>query len=392
MDKIKAEALIEKYKNGQLSTNEKYLLEEWYSKIEENSNLELTSEELLKNFDSIWNEIEFKTSPSKKKSVREPKSILIWKYIAAIAAILIAIVSITLYYNSKISKTPVNDYRKIAKTIKPGRNRATLTLSNGQTIILDSVNNGKLLEQAGITITKTADGQLIYSSTGNHTSMGVPLINTITTPVGGQYQIGLPDGSHVWLNAQSSLSYPSVFDQTERVVTLTGEAYFEIAKNSKQKGFKVITKNQKLEVVGTHFNINAYQDEVSSKTTLIEGSVKVSRVLPATSLEQSTLLKPGQQSTVTGNQLSVKTVNPEQFIAWKSGSFVFEDANLKTVMKTLSRWYDINVIYEGKITNQEFSGELDRKLNFDQILDILSFYKVHFKMEGKNLIVSANPN
>lgn len=386
MNRIKAEELIKKYREGNLSADEKLVLEKWYATLEETSNLHLEPGELVKNLDDIWKTIELNTTLPDKRPVIKT----IWKRVAGIAAILSLVIISVIYFSSRSKSSPGSDYRSIAKTIKPGGNKATLTLSNGQIIILDSASNGKLLEQAGISITKTADGQIIYTANGNHKLTDKPLINTITTPTGGQYQIQLPDGSKVWLNAQSSLRYPSFFNDKERLVTLTGEAYFEIAKSPKKQNFKVITINQTLEVLGTHFNINAYSNEASVKTTLLEGQVKVSRLLPDKNVEMPVLLKPGQQSSVSAKTLNVENVAPAQFTSWKDGSFAFKDTDLKTVMRTLSRWYNINVSYEGTIPNLEFSGELNRNLNLDQILDVLSFYQVHFKMEGKNLIVAPS--
>jgi len=390
MDKNKATALLEKYKNNSLNEKEKYLLENWYAELEKKSTLNLESGELIKNLDRIWKEINLNTAPVKVLTVPKQKRFVLWKKgIAAAAVLFIILVGGVLYYSlNQQEKDQDMHFKQLAKAIKPGGNKAVLTLSNGQTIILDHAMDGKIAEQAGITITKAKDGQLIYTASANHQTAKKSLINTITTPKGGQYQIHLPDGSKVWLNAQSSLRYPTFFNEKERLVTLTGEAYFEVAKSNAQQPFKVLTENQTVEVLGTQFNINSYADELDVKTTLVEGSVKVVSNLTENNPAAMVILKPGQQSSLISNRFAIDFVNTDQFTAWKNGMFVFKDANLKTMMRTLSRWYDIDIVYEGKLPNQEFSGDIYRNLNLDQILEVFSFYKVRFKIEGKKLIVT----
>lgn len=385
MDNSKAQALIEKYKSGKLNPSEQQQLEDWYAKLAGSNPLNLQDGELEQNLDDIWKMIRSNTTQPAKTTA---KSIPLWKSIAAAAAISIIISAAALYfYVPKQHQDSLT--REYAGTgIQPGGNRATLTLADGKVIALDEAVNGKLAEQSGITITKTKDGQVVYTVNDEAVAADRNLINTISTPKGGQYQVNLPDGTRVWLNAGSSLRYPARFSGTERRVALSGEAYFEVTKstiNAKHIPFIVHTDKQDITVLGTHFNVNAYSDEPGIKTTLLEGAVKVSRNgAPAEGL----VLKPGQQSSMTGNKLNVSTVNTEEAIAWKNGMFMFKDADLKTVMRTIARWYDVEVLYEGTLPDKEFSGDIYRNLNLSQVLDVLSFYKVHFRVEGKKIIVA----
>nr|WP_121273327.1 FecR domain-containing protein [Pedobacter schmidteae] len=380
MDHSKAKALVEKYKSGTLNKLEQGMLEDWYAKLADTNKLNLEEMELDQNLDDIWDTIRFNTLGSKTKH----QSLLLWRKVTAVAVVLL-VVTVGLYFYrqnwNKDHKMPT----QYAEGIKPGGNHATLTLANGKVIALDDVDNGKLAEQAGITITKTTDGQLVYTvdDRAGSSSQTTQALNTISTPKGGQYQINLPDGSRVWLNAASSLRYPVRFSGNERKVTLTGEAYFEVTKE-KHLPFIVVTDKQQVEVLGTHFNINAYTDEPGIKTTLLEGAVKVGM---RETEKDDVLLKPGEQCNLNGNTLSVSTVNTDEAVAWKNGMFLFKDADLKTVMRAVARWYDVEVTYEGALPAREFSGEIYRNLNLNQVLDVLSFYKVHFRVEGKKIIV-----
>ncbi|RZL38536.1 MAG: DUF4974 domain-containing protein, partial [Pedobacter sp.] len=310
------------------------------------------------------------------------KNFYLWRSTAAAVIFIVAIFSAYYYRTNRIKIAQEH----IAENIKPGGNRATLTLANGTIIVLDSANNGKLAEQNGIIITKTTDGQLIYTLSNEQDAE--PKFNTISTPKGGQYQIHLPDGSKVWLNAESSLKYPTFFTGKERVVTLTGEAYFEVSKAAKHSKmpFVVFAEDQTVTVLGTHFNINAYRNEYVSKTTLLEGSVQVSCLWK--DYGKTVVLRPGEQSNVDRRGLSVETVDAEDAIAWKNGVFLFKDADINTVMKSIARWYNVEVRYEGLMPNRQFSGEIHRNLNLKQVLEILSFYKVHFRTEGNTITVT----
>ncbi len=267
------------------------------------------------------------------------------------------------------------------RDLLPGGNKALLTLADGSKLILDGESMGKLAVQGGTEIIKSEDGRLRYDHSDEATTQIALLYNTLSTPRGGQYQVVLPDGTRVWLNAASSLRYPTSFTGNERKVYLEGEAYFEVAKNA-AKPFHVEAKGVDVEVLGTHFNINAYNDEIYSKTTLLEGSVKVKKG------NIQKLLVPGQQAVSSGSELlKVIAVDPEEILAWKNGYFDFKQSNLPEIMRQLSRWYDVDIRYEGAIPNRIFGGEISRSNNASEVLRILELSNVHFRIEGKYIVV-----
>jgi len=305
---------------------------------------------------------------------------------AAVAALAICVLSAGLYvyqYNNhpqqQISK------EKSFSDAAPGGNKAVLTLANGKQILLTDAGNGVLAKEAGMRITKTADGQLVYhiDSAGSSSANNELSYNTISTPRGGQYQVNLPDGSKVWLNAASSLKFHADFSKAEkRDVILTGEAYFEVAKD-KHKPFTVSTGRQSLEVLGTHFNVSAYANDNSTKTTLIEGAVSI------TSSHDRVLLKPGQQAELIGS-LKVSDVDAEESIAWKKGYFSFDDEELESIMKKISRWYDVDVAYKDAALKHElFAAYASRFSNVSLLLKRLNQVgKAHFELEGRIIQIS----
>jgi len=302
--------------------------------------------------------------------------------LSAAAAILIFISLGIMFYPRKDSQKEVLPIgEKFVQDVAPGGNKAFLTLANGTKLSLTDATDGELAKQAGISIVKTEDGQLVYN-VSNTSSDGntAPLFNTIETPRGGQYQINLPDGSRIWLNAASSLRYPVVFKGNERKVELKGEAYFEIAEN-KASPFRVLSNNQIVEVLGTHFNINSYPDEGIIKTTLLEGIVKIH------SGNNVALLKPGQQAQV-GHSIHVKQADIQESVAWKNGKTQFSNADIKTIMRMLSRWYDVEVEYQGEMIGTGFGGSVSRSKNISEILKLLELTgDVHFRIEGRRITV-----
>lgn len=275
-----------------------------------------------------------------------------------------------------IAPPPVND-------IVPGGDKAVLTLADGSAIVLDSAANGQLTTQQGSRILKQ-DGQLVYTPAAKE--QRALTYNTLRTPRGGTYQLGLPDGTRVWLNAASSIIYPVAFTGKERVVEITGEAYFEVAPHP-QCPFKVrLDERNTVEVLGTKFDVKAYAEDKSISTTLLQGAVRV------TGSGQQIILKPGEQAEASGQQLSVKTLGQiglSEAVAWKEGLFNFQDASLQEIMRQLARWYDIEVIYENGIPNKEFIGEVQRSLPLSEVLKGLRMSGVHFRLtEGRRLIVS----
>ena len=278
----------------------------------------------------------------------------------------------------------VKNEKKFENDIKPGGDKAILTLADGTKIILDSTKNGTIAQQGAANVVKTEEGQLAYSPATGVRLEG-SLYNTISTPRGGQYRLVLPDGSMVWLNAQSSIRFPAMFTGTERRVEIKGEVYFEVAKN-KAMPFRVKANDMEVEVLGTHFNIMAYDDEALMKTTLLEGAVKVS------SKTKSVFLQPEQQAKFAAgsNDLKITSdVDVDEETAWKTGWFRFNDADISTVMRQLSRWYDVEVSYSGSLPSDRFTGKISRNISLLKVLKILELSDVHFKIEGKKIIVTS---
>jgi len=298
----------------------------------------------------------------------------------AAAAIIIMIIGVSLFYFNQQPIVPAQNFS--LTDIGPAKNSATLTLANGKRIKLNSARNGELVTEAGVKITKTKEGQIIYLvEDKNEKNISSNQYNVLSTAYGETFQVHLPDGSKVWLNAGSSLKYPTSFAGIpKRKVELNGEAYFEISKD-KSHPFVVTSVGQEVEVLGTHFNINAYENESSVKTTLIEGSVEVNGRFR---------LKPDQQSIVSSDGIKVIPVIAESFIDWKEGVFNFEDEDLYSVMRKLSRWYNVEVIYRGKPDDkQTFSGYISRSSNVSLVLQKLSeISSLEFKINDKTIFVS----
>ncbi len=300
------------------------------------------------------------------------------KRFAAAAVILLAAGAGAYYWLKPVSKQET--ITAVANDVPPGSTKAVLTLSNGQQIVLDSAANGILAQQGGTSISKQAGGQIVYNANGE--AAGEMLYNTMSTPRGGEYQLTLPDGTKAWLNAASSITFPAAFTGSERNVQITGEVYLEVAKD-KRKPFLVQVNDVKLEVLGTHFNVNAYGDDRTVRTTLLEGSVKVNAG------SGSRVIAPGQQAKVAqGGKLTVDAnVNIAETMAWKNGRFVFEGAPIETVMRQLSRWYDVEVQAVEDIDDL-FFVDVPRNKKISDVLKALELTgKVKFKIEGKKIMI-----
>lgn len=367
------EDLVERYKTGDVTPGERALVESWY--LNYNPAKHVIHPAQLENDqkESIHQLLgQIKAKSSKRYLPR-----------LSIAASILIFLTGGLYL--AISKKQPVQYLAINQAMRqdiaPGGNRAILTLSNGSTIILNGAKNGTLATQQNILISKTSSGQISYANSKNRSLPKSLLYNTATTPRGGQFKVVLSDGTKVWLNSASSIKYPVVFGDGERKVELNGEAYFEVTHNAK-KPFRVLSNNQVVEVLGTHFNVNAYSDENTVNTTLLQGSVKI--VSPM----GSKIIKPGEQAQVKDGGINIVNVDTEEVVAWKNGFFYFDDNDLKEVMRQLARWYDVEIRVEGKLPGRRFSGEISRNVKASQILDILSFKKIHYKIEGKSIIVT----
>jgi len=312
----------------------------------------------------------------------------LWYQLGIAASILILITTGLYFYKNRtvddnIAAKVVEPTEAI---ITPGDDKAILTLSDGTKIILEDAKNGILANQAGVNIQKTSDGELLYSFSNSANTVSPEtkenvIYNKIETPIGGKYQVNLPDGSKVWLNSSSSLRFSALFNGHTREVELSGEAYFDVSKN-KGKPFRVITKDQIVEVLGTQFNINSYSDEGPIKTTLIEGSVKIIYK------DKVVLLSPGQQFQPKELVSAVVEADTEEVVAWKDGYFVFKNEDIKSIMRKLSRWYNVEVSYSGNIPEVGFGGNISRSKDISEVLDVLQLTNaIHFKVEGRRITV-----
>ena len=313
----------------------------------------------------------------------------LWFRISAAAAVVFFISVTALYFlrqdNDRVTAQAQNS-SQLMEDIPPGTNNAVLTFDNGTKIVLDSAANGTLAQQGGIKVLKI-NGQIAYDKTENANLQALPVYSTITTARGNQYQVVLADGSKVWLNAASSIRFPSYFKGNERKVEITGEAYFEVAKDA-ARPFRVEFNNQsgqkgEIEVLGTHFNVNAYPEEEDVKTTLIEGSVKIKRG------SNTQMLAPGQQARVTPDDITLKNdVVLSQVMAWKDGFFVFDDSDIKMIMRQVARWYDVEVNFEGKILSEGFTGKVSRDVPLSKFLKVLELNDVNVKTAGRKITIA----
>jgi hypothetical protein len=313
----------------------------------------------------------------------------IYKHWIAVAAMLLIILAAGLVLFRSANLPADHTVNKVISkpNIVPGSDKAILTLSNGRQIVLNDSTTGQLASQAGTLIAKTGTGQLIY--TADSSGLSGPeksteqVFNTLTIPRGGQYQVILPDGTQVWLNSASVLKFPTIFKGKRRVVELDGEAYFAVSKNKKMP-FVVHTKDQDIEVLGTHFNVNSYADESATKTTLLEGSVKI------VSQANQVMLIPGQQAQTNRNSSSINVmpVRVQDAIAWKNGYFVFNDEKLESIMRRIARWYDVEYQLKDELKDLSLLGIIERSKDISSLLKILeSTGSVHFKIEGRTIIV-----
>jgi len=312
-------------------------------------------------------------------AIRRPGHIN-WNYLMAIAAVIALVVSGVLFFKDRTS-VATQDKRTMSSEISPGRSGATLTLANGKKIRLSEADNGELVREAGLSIQKSANGQLVYEVAADQLSQGK--LNTLSTANGETYQVLLPDGSRVWLNAASSLTYTtSLVRDGKRMVKLDGEAYFEVAKDKKHP-FVVESSDQTVEVIGTHFNINAYENEQQTSTTLLEGTVKV------TSGSKSELIRPGQQVLNRNKLLQVKAVNPEDITDWKEGDFFLNHVDFKTAMRKIARWYDVEVVYDVPVPEDlESGGWMSRRNNLSTVLQAIEGTGLaQFRVEGRTVHV-----
>ena len=376
MDLSKAREILKRYNEGTCSDEEKEWVESWYLKqVDRSEDVEISRSELDKAKQRILENIFREKGLTSAKRNLYPK--------VAVAASILLAVGAAFYFSKPIFSLFNDPKPQVAyKEVLPGGEKAYLTLSDGKKIDLNNVKKGEVIGQPGIKIIKTSEGELVYEILEEKdVARSGTRFNTIETPQGGQFQVSLPDGTKVWLNASSSLKYPVRFAADQRSVEITGEAYFEV-KPDKTRPFKVLSKDQLVEVLGTHFNVNTYSDEPVSRTTLIEGRVRV------TGDNDSKILKPGEQASMSSSGLQVNTVDIEQSIAWHKGDFAFEGTELRAIMRQLARWYNVEVVYEGNIGDVKFGGSISRSKNINEVLKVLEMTKgVSFKLEGRRILV-----
>ena len=393
MEKSDFKYLVNKYLAGKTTAEEERKLLHYYDSLQ-TGNIPWNAEEMgvqedikKKIYQNALNKIRRQEIMNKPAYTRSPFPY--WKMAAAM--LVAAFASIYLYIREPGQKVAHTDKSQtIIHDIPPGGNKAILTLADGKKIILDNTGAGTITTQGDIAVSKSKDGQLIYEFGKNNTDPEnhEPVFNTISTPVGGQYQVVLSDDTRVWLNASSSIKFPTAFTKNERQVEIEGEAYFEVAKD-KKRPFRVLTNGQKIEVLGTHFNVNAYKDEASIKTTLIEGSVKV------VSGRSNDILKPGEQSRMSREDYGIRIVNVdvEEAAAWKNGRFMFDNEDIHSIMRKISRWYGVEVVYEDDNIHEKFGGTISRFENVSQVLKLLEITgTIHFKIvpgpgKGRRIIV-----
>lgn len=382
--------LVAKFNSGELSAVEKAelqrLVEDYPSMVSaEITDLLYASEsnsELPAAVDQHkWNKVLGKILAVDRHLTVKKSPVKIYLKWIAVAAVLALVIAVVLRI-----QTGGKNKDSFATDIAPGGNRATLTLANGKKISLNEIAEGELIREAGLSISKAANGQLIYHIEKNTSTADDTGVNVISTPNGGEWQIRLPDGSSVWLNAASSLEYPiNIGSTTLRKVKLKGEAYFEVAKDSKHP-FIVETAEQKLEVLGTHFNVNSYADENLTKTTLLEGSIRISEIINPAASE---ILKPGQESVLSATGIRIKDVDTDESISWKNGYFMFNNEKQESILRKIARWYNVKVEYaDEEAKDVMYYGTVSR---FDKISQVLRKFEqtgeVRFDIDKNKITV-----
>jgi ferric-dicitrate binding protein FerR (iron transport regulator) len=380
MDINQGNQLLQKYLDQKCTPEEASLVERWYAELESTGEIDMKGERL----DKIGKAIEARLIKKIQQDVvvdvkvRPAYPRRVW-WAAASFLILLAAGTYFILRQNVVEQKPavvaISDSILAPNTVK-----ATITLANGQQVLIDSLSKGNIANDHGVKLVKLASGEITYVVDGT-SATGELAYNTLSNPRGSRVAtIVLADGTKVWLNAASSLTYPVAFIGNNREVTITGEAYFEVARYA-AKPFVVKARNAEVNVLGTHFNINAFDEEAESKVTLLEGSVKVFGA------GSNGLLKPGQQARV-GNQLQVTdNVDTEQVMAWKNGIFHFENATLRQLLLEIGRWYDVEVHYTGAVPQRQFGGEISRNSSLDQVLQILRESDIKFQVSGNKMIV-----
>ena len=377
MDAIAAKALLQRYLDGDASQEELIIIEQWYQQLDNAGEWNWA--------DGEKEELEAVLEGRLLEQIAErPRTRVVWltkRSLGAAAVLILLLAGAWLLFIRKSSQPIASLQQRYRNEVRPGRNAAVLTLAGGKTVVLDA-SAPKTIGRQGNAVILNDSGQLVYQAeTGNPLEI---FYNTLTTQKGNQYHLTLPDGTKVWLNAVSSITYPTAFAGKERRVTISGEAYFEVMKNQQQP-FIVQEGDMSIRVLGTSFDVNGYGDEAALKATLVDGKVRVEKG------SVGNILEPGQQAIISnGNGLLSIDHNPdiESVLAWKNGSFAFKDASIGVIMQQVQRWYDVDVIYEANIT-KHFVADIPRNVPLSQLLQLLEATdQVHFRIEGKKVFVS----
>lgn len=394
-----ARELLKKHKDGTLTAQERAQLESWYLAFAKSKDpVSFSEDELETKLVEVWNALPLGDEDDYRKSTGRRH---LRNWIAGVASVLILCTLGTYYYLNKINIRQLPE-AIVKQDILPGGNRAVLTLDDGEKIFLNDAKIGTLAKEGHTAISKTEEGQITYHTeqlpeTVPPMKAKSPSYNTLSTPKAGQYEVQLPDGTHVWLNALSSIRFPSTFPPQERIVEITGEVYFEVAKvtnGTKNIPFRVIASDQVIEVLGTRFNVNTYKDEEMTKTTLLEGSIKINMGKDG---KKEILLKPGQQIRIAHDSqkgkdntlypYTIEGIDTQSIVSWKDGYFSFDNMGLPDLMRQISRWYDVEVVYETPVKEYEFMGKIERSAKLSKVLKILELGGVHFRIEGNKVIV-----
>jgi len=376
MEKKYEKALLAKYAAGECTPEEKAIIESWYVQHQHEDFIDIGEKERLDDMAEIRGMLIHEIRP-KSSSFKH-----FWPRVLAAASILL-ILSVGFYVvvhrqaeKQQLVKNPARDFA-------PGSNKAILTLASGKQLVLTGAKVGLLANQGNTAIHVKSGDEVVYSANSGINPTQVQY-NTMTTPRGGQYPLTLSDGTKAWLDAASSITFPVAFNGNVREVKITGQVYFEVA-HDPARPFRVTAKGQMVEVLGTHFNISAYPNEPKMRTTLLEGSVRIAYK------GQTALLKPGQQAVIdqtSRNDIDVKEVDTDEAVAWKDGYFMFHKADIGAMMRQLERWYDVDVAYEGQTPSAKITGKVHRNVNASQVLKILTYLDIHYKIEGKKIIIT----
>jgi len=396
----KIRELSQKWMDGTISPEERMFLFSWYDSFDD-TQLELDPEQ-ARLFDllrqDMLNDIRQRlgqgsgsASPTTGDLAPPIRKMGFFRPAAAAAALILVVAGVW-YFNRNTAHPSAPALATTSPSsrqdVLPGSDKATLTLADGSTIDLDNASAGSLATQGGTHVSKTGDGRITY--TAATATSEEKTYNVLSTPKGGQYRLTLQDGTQVWLNAGSSIRYPTAFSGKERRVEVTGEAYFDVTRNPEMpfrvavRGFS--TAATEIEVLGTQFNVNAYSDEPVLKTTLLDGAVRL--VTPTA----SATLRPAQQAILggSGEMRTAPVSDPDEVIAWKEGAFEFDHADIATVMRQISRWYDVDIVYQGPLPADLFSGRFSRKTSLAGVLKIMNISGVQLMAENKKIIIRSN--